>query len=258
MSQGSVPSSAASPPAGIRVVVRATAESAGEEAAQAVASAIGEAVRAQGFARVLFASAPSQLPMIEALKSADVPWSRVTALQVDEYVGIDPQAPQSFGRWLRDHLFDAVAPGTVELMRPDDDPMAECARYAALVATGSIDLACLGIGVNGHLAFNEPNRCAIDDPQLVRLVRLDAASRQQQVDDGCFASLAEVPTAAITLTMPALLAARRIAAMVPGSHKANAVARCVSGTVTPATPASALQTHPSVALFLDRDAASQL
>lgn len=242
--------------AGMRVVVRETAELAGAAAADAVAAAIGEAVRTQGFARVLFASAPSQLPMIEALKSRDVPWPRVTALHVDEYVGIDPAAPQGFGRWLRDHLFDDVKPGTVELMRPDADPAAEIARYAELVGTGSIDLACLGIGVNGHLAFNEPHQWSIDDPELVRLVRLDDVSRQQQVDDGCFATLPEVPTSAITLTVPALLAARHIVVTVPGSHKASAVAGCLSGAVTPAVPASALQTHRSVTLFLDQAAAA--
>ena len=258
MSPGTSSAPAASRPGGMRVVVRETAAQAGEEAAQAVAAAITEAVRAQGFARVLFASAPSQLPMIKALKAVDMPWSRVTALHVDEYSGIDPSAPQGFGQWLRDHLFDDVKPGVIELMRPDVDPAAECGRYANLVTAGSIDVGCLGIGVNGHLAFNEPNQWSIDDPQLVRPVRLDATSRQQQVDDGCFASLAVVPTTAITLTMPALLAARHLVVTVPGSRKADAVARCVSGDITPAVPASALQTHPSVELFLDRAAAAHI
>ena len=243
---------------GMQVVIRETAAEAGEEAARATAAAITAAVSARGFARVLFASAPSQLPMLEALKAIDVPWSRVTALHVDEYVGIAPSAPQGFGRWLRDHLFDDVQPAAVELMRPDVDPDAECARYAALVTPGSVDVGCLGIGVNGHLAFNEPYQWSTEDPELVRQVRLDATSRQQQVDDGCFAALADVPTTAITLTMPALLAARRLVVTVPGSQKADAVARCVSGDVTPAVPASALQTHPSVRLFLDRAAAAQI
>ncbi len=258
MSPGTSSTSAGSQPGGMQVVVRETAAQAGAEAAQAVAAAITDAVRAQGSARVLFASAPSQLRMIEALKSMEVPWSRVTALHVDEYAGIDPSAPQGFGRWLRDHLFDDVKPGMVELMRPDVDPATECARYAGLVAAGSIDVGCLGIGVNGHVAFNEPHQWSIDDPALVRPVRLDAASRQQQVDDGCFGALADVPTTAITLTMPALLAARHLVVTVPGSHKADAVARCVSGDVTPAVPASALRTHPSVALFLDRAAAARI
>lgn len=242
----------------MQVVTRETAADTGEEAARAVAAAISDAVRAQGFARVFFASAPSQLPMIDALKAIDLPWSRVTALHVDEYVGIAPSAPQGFGQWLRDHLFDDVKPGMVELMRPDVDSVAECARYANLVTPGSVDVGCLGIGVNGHLAFNEPYQWSIDDPALVRTVELDATSRQQQVDDGCFASLADVPTTAITLTMPALLAARRLVVTVPGSQKAAAVARCVLGDITPSAPASALQTHPSVTLFLDRAAAAQL
>lgn len=246
------------PSGGFRIAVGDTAAAAGEQAARAVMTAINDAVRAQGFARVLFASAPSQLPMIEALKNLDVPWSRVTALHVDEYVGIARSAPQGFGRWLRDHLFDDVKPGTVELMRPDVDPNVECKRYADILATGSIDACCLGIGVNGHLAFNEPYQWSIDDPELVRVVQLDATSRQQQVDDGCFSSIAEVPTSAITLTMRALLAARHLIVTVPGSHKAEAVAGCVSGAITSAVPASALRDHASAVLYLDRDAAASI
>ncbi|HEY5201449.1 MAG TPA: 6-phosphogluconolactonase [Acidothermaceae bacterium] len=255
---GSAFSAEASRATALRVVVRDTAPEAGADAAIAMATVLREAVRRQGLARVLFASAPSQSPMIDALKAQDVPWARVTALHIDEYVGIDPSAPQAFGRWLQDHLFNDVRPGVVELMRPDADPAQECERYGRLVAAAPIDVACLGIGVNGHLAFNEPYQWTIDDPVRARLVQLDVESRRQQVDDGCFASLDEVPTCAITLTIPTLLAARHLVVTVSGSHKAQAVARCVSGAITPAVPASALQTHTSVRLFLDRAAAAHV
>lgn len=241
--------------AAMRVVVRDLPGQAGADAAGEAAQIIRQVVRERGSARVLFASAPSQLPMLEALKEQDLPWSQVVALHLDEYVGIDPAAPQAFGQWLRDHLFDEVQPGVVELIRPDADAEEECRRYAAEVRAAPIDLVCLGIGVNGHIAFNEPYQWTIDDPVVARVVDLDTVSRQQQVDDGCFAGLAEVPTRAITLTVPAILSARHLVVMVPGAHKADAVAACVDGEVTPSVPASALRTHPSVALYLDSAAA---
>ncbi len=242
----------------LRLVVRESAALAGAAAASAAADLIRDAVRMQGAARVLFASAPSQIEMIEALKAELLPWSQVTALHLDEYVGIPAQDPRSFGQWLRNHLFDEVRPGAVELIRPDADPLQECRRYGEVLDAGPIDLACIGIGVNGHLAFNEPYQWTIDDLVRVRTAHLDTASRQQQVDDGCFASLAEVPTRAMTLTVAAVLASRHLVVMVPGAHKADAVARTVDGPVIPAVPASALQTHPAATLFLDRAAARQI
>lgn len=239
----------------VSVEVAGTAAEAGLRAAERVISRIRTAVRDQGSARVLFASAPSQTPLLDALKRADLPWAQVEALHVDEYVGIDPDAPQSFGRWLCTELFDVVRPGAVRLIDPRADPEEEAARYTAVLRSAPIDLACLGIGVNGHLAFNEPYQWSFEDTEWVRRVRLDQVSRQQQVDDGAFARLEDVPEEALSLTVPCLLEAHEIVISASGPQKAEAVHRTLYGDLTPAVPATALRHHERVGVFIDSDAA---
>lgn len=240
---------------GVSVQVAGTAAEAGVKAAERAVARIRAAVRDRGGARVLFASAPSQTPLLEALRRADVPWSQVEALHVDEYVGIDPDAPQSFGRWLCTQLFDVVRPGTVRLIDPRADPAEEAERYAEILRRAPIDLACLGIGVNGHLAFNEPYQWSFEDTAWVRQVRLDRISRQQQVDDGAFTTLEQVPELALTLTIPCLLRAEEIVVSASGRHKAEAVRRALHGDLTPAVPATALRHHERVGVFVDIAAA---
>jgi glucosamine-6-phosphate deaminase len=172
---------------------------------------------------------------------------------MDEYLGLAADAPQRFGAWLTRHLFSRIAFGAVHVIGQEPDPDLEAARYAALLAQAPIDIVCLGIGVNGHLAFNDPPVADLHDTKPVKVVELDEVCRQQQVDDGCFPALADVPTHAITLTIPRLLDAGQLFCVVPGASKRAAVEQSLYGPIGTACPASALRTHPRCALYLDRD-----
>ena len=241
-----------------RLVVRVYSDRAalGEAAAADAAEAIRAALAARGRVRVAFAAAPSQEEFLAALaETPGLDWSRVTAFQLDEYVGLPEEAPQRFGRFLRTRLFDRVGPGEVHLIgAPVDADGADeaCRRYAALVDAAPLDLVCLGIGENGHLAFNDPPVADFEDPERVKLVELDESCRRQQVNDGCFPSLDRVPTHAITLTIPTLLSGRRLVCVVPGPNKRDAVRRALAGPIATSCPASVLHTHPACTLYLDR------
>jgi glucosamine-6-phosphate deaminase len=227
----------------------------GAAAAAEVAAAMHSASAASGRVRMAFAAAPSQEEFLTALAAAPgLDWSRVTAFQLDDYVGLSEEAPQRFGEFLRTRLFDRVRPGEVHLIGPaegSEDAAAECRRYAALVGAAPLDIVCLGIGENGHLAFNDPPVADFQDPELVKVVELDDACRRQQVNDGCFAALDQVPTHAITLTIPALLGGRRLVCVVPGPTKREAVRRTLAGPIETACPAAILRTHPACTLYLD-------
>jgi glucosamine-6-phosphate deaminase len=226
----------------------------GQAAAADVAQAMRDALRTKDIARVVFASAPSQNDMINALATAaDIDWSRVTALHMDEYVGLPPGAPESFGTYLTQRLFDRVRPGRVELIDGNGDD--EARRYAELLAEAPIDIVCMGIGENGHIAFNDPEVADFADPLSVKMVELDERSRVQQVNDGCFPGISAVPTHAITLTIPALTSGRRLFCVVPGATKRDAVREALEGPITEACPASVLRRHPDCRLYLDADSA---
>jgi glucosamine-6-phosphate deaminase len=229
----------------------------GHAAAADIAEELRTRLRDQATVRMVFAAAPSQDSMFESLAVADgIDWSRVTALHMDEYVGIDTSVPQSFARYLNDRLFDLVRPGRVELIDGSAEPEAESRRYSGLLAEGPVDIVCLGIGENGHIAFNDPQFADFADPLSVKVVDLDTRSRQQQVNDGCFAQLSDVPERAITLTVPALTAGRRLFCVVPGQTKAAAVRSALRDPVSTACPATILREHPACHLYLDPDSAS--
>lgn len=243
----------------VSVTVSPDRASMGAAAAADAAPAILEAIDERGRARVVFASAPSQRDMLSALATRhDLDWSRVDAFHMDEYVGLPATAPQAFGQWLRDHLFDRVRGGRLAAIDPAAAPEAEATRYGLLVMSHPLDLVCLGIGENGHLAFNEPQQARLDDERAACVVELDPMSRQQQVSDGQFSHLDLVPTTAITLTVPTLLSARTIVGTVPGPQKANAVAAALDGPIGTECPASFLRTHDRVHLHLDHDSAARL
>jgi glucosamine-6-phosphate deaminase len=237
-----------------RLVVHAHPDRAamGLAAGRDAAAAIQAAVQREGRARVVLACAPSQNETLATLAAAAVDWSRVTIFHMDEYVGLNATHPASFRRYLQEHFFSSVRPAAFHGIAGEaKDVAAECARYAALLSAAPIDVVCLGIGENGHLAFNDPPVADFTDPAAVKVVELDEACRRQQVNDGCFASLAEVPRRALTLTIPTLLGARRLVATVPGMRKAAAVRAALRGPVTTACPASILRTHPAATLHLD-------
>jgi glucosamine-6-phosphate deaminase len=207
---------------------------------------------------VIFAAAASQLDMLDALAGEDgIDWSRVDAFHLDEYVGLPKGDPRSFGRWLQDHIWGRVAPGRVHLIDgANPDPGAESQRYGALLDDGGIDLGLIGIGENGHLAFNDPHVADFDDPLTVKPVEIDDTSRHQQVRDGAFPAFEDVPRLALTVTMSAILASRSLSVVVPGAQKATAVSRTLDGPIETACPASALRRHPDAVLFLDEPAFS--
>jgi glucosamine-6-phosphate deaminase len=229
----------------------------GQAAARSVAEKMREILSVEENLSIVFASAPSQNEFLEALSQIPgIHWNKVTAFHLDEYIGLPSEASESFGHFLRTKLFEKVFPGNVHYLNGTaEDLEAECQRYAALLRAHPLDIACIGIGENGHLAFNDPPFADFQDPLLVKIVRLDDVSRQQQVHDDCFKSLEQVPQKAITLTIPAILAAKSIYCMVPARSKAEAVRRTLEGPISTSCPASILRTHPQAVLFLDTDSA---
>lgn len=236
----------------LRVGSFATRAAMGRAAANDIAVAIRTRLDAAAGVRMIFAAAPSQGDMIEALISEpDIDWRRITAFHMDEYIGLAAGAPQRFAVWLAEHLFGRLPFAAVHPILPEPDPRAAAARYGVLLDAAPIDIVCLGIGVNGHIAFNDPPVADFTDPLDVKIVELDNVCRQQQVDDDCFPDLAAVPERAVTLTIPRLLRADRLFCVVPGAHKRAAVGNALNGPISTDCPASVLRRHADCTLYLD-------
>jgi glucosamine-6-phosphate deaminase len=227
-------------------------ETLGRTAADEIAGELRSRLARQDGVRMIFAAAPSQQETLEWLRVAEgIDWHRVTAFHMDEYLGLPPRAPQRFAEWLKIALFDHVPLAKVHLLEPDREGAVR--QYAEELAAAPIDLVVLGFGVNGHLAFNDPPDADLDDPSPVRVVELAEASRRQQVDDGLFDRLGDVPTEAVTLTVPRLLDAGRLFCVVPGAAKAAAVGAALNDPIGPACPATALRRHADCTLYLDKE-----
>jgi glucosamine-6-phosphate deaminase len=236
-----------------------TKQELGRAAAERAKAAIGEAIARSGEARVIAATGASQFEFLDALTAApSIDWERVEMFHLDEYVGLPDTHPASFRRYLRERIVQRVHPRAFHYLAGDgEDPAAECRRVGALLARAPIDVAFVGIGENGHLAFNDPPAdFETDEPYLV--VELDEACRRQQLGEGWFATLDDVPRRAISMSIRQILKAREILCVVPDARKAKAVRDCLEGEVTPVHPSSILQTHPATTVFLDRDSASLL
>ena len=244
----------------LQVEIHPDARAMGMAAAGKVRTAMLALLATKPGISMLFAAAPSQNTTLEALlEFDDIPWERVTAFHMDEYVGIQESAPQAFRSYLHAHLFAHKPFKAVHVIKGEaKDANAEAERYAALLRSHGLDLVLLGIGENGHIAFNDPPDARFDEPTWTKVVRLSEASRVQQVHDGCFERLELVPERAITVTIPAFMAARSLCCVVPYTRKAVAVERTVNGAVTPYCPASILRTHPDATLFLDEESAALL
>lgn len=231
----------------------------GKAAAADIAAAIGLVVAEQGEARVVFGAAPSQHETLAALIShSEVDWTKVHAFHMDEYLGLPPGAPERFGEWLKREFFERVRLASVEYMQPERGAENEALRYGGLVSAAPIDVVCLGIGVNGHIAFNDPPVADFDDVETVKVVDLDDVCREQQVSDGAFLSLDDVPTRALTLTIPALMAGRQLFCMVPGASKRHALAATMTAATTTRWPATILRTHPRCRIYSDTSAVSAI
>ena len=208
--------------------------------------------------RMIFAAAPSQNEVLAALAAdKEIPWERVHAFHMDEYIGLAADAPQGFGNFLREHIFGIAPFASVSYIDISaEDAEAECARYASLLAKAPIDIVVMGIGENGHIAFNDPPVADFEDKKAVKPVALDEVCRKQQVNDGCFASLDEVPKTAITLTVPTLMAGGALFCIVPAKTKAAAVKNTLSGEIGEWCPATALRRHENATLYLDADSSA--
>ncbi|MEO8436797.1 MAG: glucosamine-6-phosphate deaminase [Pyrinomonadaceae bacterium] len=232
----------------------------GNAAAAVIASEIRGVIEKRGRAVVIFASAPSQNEFLSALvETPGIDWSRVIALHLDEYLGMNKDAPQSFRRFLIDRLVNRVPLGEFHGLRGEaDDGAAEARRYADLLAANPPDFAVLGIGENGHLAFIDPPFCNFEDPEAVKVVELDEGCRRQQVNDGAFSTLEEVPRDALSLTIPTLMALPKLFAIAPGPAKRSAIKGAVEGPIATTCPASILRRHPDAHLFIDEASAEFL
>jgi glucosamine-6-phosphate deaminase len=228
-------------------------------AAEEAAECLRKALASQSGATAILASAASQIIFLEHLvAAAGIQWSRVTLFHMDEYLGIAEDHPASFRRFLRERVELRVRPKAFHYVRGEaDQPIGECDRYDALLRAQPIDLCCLGIGENGHIAFNDPPVADFEDRRWVKLVKLDEACRRQQVGEGAFADLEAVPKYAYTLTVPALCGARRMICVVPERRKAAAVRNALTGPISPSCPASMLRRQAQAVLYLDADSASE-
>ncbi len=242
----------------LRVITFDQSVQLGRAAAALTAAAVRTAVAERGSARVAMATGNSQLEMVAALlQHTDVPWSEVTVFHLDEYVGMDADHPASFRRWIRERIEEPLRPRTVHYIQGDaPDSEAECRRYEGLLRSAPLDLVCMGIGENGHIAFNEPDRTDFEDRAWARVIELDDVSRAQQVGEGHFPSVRDTAKHAISLTVPALLSARTVHVAVPERRKAEAVRATLTDDISPSCPATVLRHQDHALLFLDRDSAS--
>ncbi len=233
-----------------------TREEMGKVAAVDAAERINHVIAEKGEATVVFAAAPSQNELLAALKDANIDWTKVRAMHMDEYIGLPEDHEAGFGNFLRRAIFDDLPFKAVHFLYGKDEPETICARYSELLEKYPPDLVLLGVGENGHLAFNDPAVADFEDPKAVKIVELDDVCRMQQVNDGCFATFDDVPEKAITLTMSAILSIENAVTVVPGKTKAQAIKNMLHGEITTECPASILRTKENAVLYLDADSAA--
>jgi len=235
-------------------------EDMGKEAARNVSDTIQKLLEKRNEINMIFAAAPSQSNFLkELINDKRIQWEKINAFHMDEYIGLEKEAPQGFGNFLRDHIFSRVPFKSVHYINGRaEDPSAESERYARLLTQYPVDIVCLGIGENGHIAFNDPPVADFNDPKQVKVVGLDMACKQQQVNENLFAEVNLVPTHAITVTIPALLKAKYMYCMVPAKNKAEAVYRTLNDEISEKCPATILRKKKDVILYLDEDSATLL
>ena len=244
----------------LNVKIFESSAEAGRSAAELVVSRLKTAISENSKANLILATGASQFDFLKALKiSNDIDWKKITVFHLDEYKNMSDQHPASFRKYLRERILDEVKPAMVHLLAGDArDIEAETRRYEDLLRAHPVDVACIGIGENGHIAFNDPAVADFNDPRLVKVVELDEPCRRQQLGEGWFKSLDEVPTHALSLTIPAMMNCHTISCVVPDARKAQAVYDTIHGPVSTACPASILRKHKDVTLFLDSYSAKNL
>ena len=244
----------------LTVNIYETRDTMGQAAASDVKKKILSLLKEKETVRMIFAAAPSQNEVLASLASdKEIPWERVHAFHMDEYIGLSSDAPQGFGNFLKAHIF-GIAPfasvSYIDISATDAD--AECARYATLLGEAPVDIVVMGIGENGHIAFNDPPVADFKDAKAVKPVTLDEICRKQQVNDGCFQSIEDVPRTAITLTVPTLFAGGALFCIVPAATKAKAVKDTLTGEIGEWCPATILRRHTNATLYLDGDSSALL
>jgi glucosamine-6-phosphate deaminase len=240
--------------------IHPSGEAAGAAAASAAAEFLRQSCAPSIGLGVIFATGASQLCTLDALTSTPgLPWERVRGFHLDEYVGLSSEHPASFCRYLREHLTRLVPIGEFyEMDGTSPYPERMCASYINKLRSCNPQLCLLGIGENGHLAFNDPAEADFDDPQGIKMVELDFVCRQQQVAEGWFTALEEVPERAFTLTIPTILQVPKLIVSVPGSRKARVIRRVLEGPISTQCPATILRTHPGATVYLDKESAAEL
>ena len=231
----------------------------GVAAADYVEGKLFEAIEKRGVANLILGTGASQYPLHDELLKREIDWKKINLFHLDEYIGIDNRHPASFRRFLRERIAEKVSPKSVFYINGDTaDTDTEIRHYEVLLKNNPVDVACIGIGENGHIAFNDPGIADFDDPVLLKVVELDDACRRQQVGEGWFPDISDVPEKAITLTVTAILNCRSICCTVPDSRKSEAVLKTLTGDISNECPASVLRRHNDAVLFLDIFAASKL
>jgi len=243
----------------LEVQVYQTRSEMGLQAAALLKDTVNELLSTQSYINIIFAAAPSQNEFLAALIKHEIDWSRINAFHMDEYVGLDAAAPQGFGNFLNQRLFNLVPFHSVHLMNGNAvNILEECTRYENLLIEYPPDIVCMGIGENGHLAFNDPPVADFNDLVNVKMVELEAPCRQQQVNDGCFETIEQVPTHALTLTIPILMKGRFVFCVVPGAAKSTAVYNTLNQNISEKFPSTIVRTHANAILFLDAQSAKNI
>lgn len=230
----------------------------GAAAARDLSAKIKELLKTKSELNIIFAAAPSQNEVLASLVAdKTIPWKKINAFHMDEYLGLDAEAPQGFGNFLRDRIFSLVPFKSVNYIDVSaKDPDDEAERYGKIIDSHPTDIVVMGIGENGHIAFNDPPVADFNDKKTAKSVKLDEVCRQQQVNDGCFEKLSDVPTHAITLTVPTLARAPWLFCVVPAKTKAEAVKNTLCGEIGEHCPATILRTHGGATLYLDQDSSA--
>ncbi len=236
------------------VFVFETRNKLGKQAAFDIQNKINQLLSVQSEVRIIFAAAPSQNEVLKYLvESKDIPWNKIVAFHMDEYIGLDESAPQLFSNFLAKKLFDLLPFKAIHLI-DGNNAEGECERYEKLISEAPIDIICLGIGENGHIAFNDPLVADFNDPMVIKKVELDMVCRNQQVNDGCFSSIDKVPNNAYTLTIPTLMSGKYLFCVVPGTTKRNAVYQTLNHpAISTEWPSTILRNHPSCQFYFDAD-----
>jgi len=244
----------------LKVKVFESREEMGQKAARETGKALRDQLNQKEVVNVIFAAAPSQNEFLKCLiKEEGIAWTRVNAFHMDEYIGLEKDAPQGFGNFLKMQIFDKVPFASVNYINGQaEDLDQECKRYGKLLNDYPVDIVCMGIGENGHIAFNDPPVANFADKEHIKVVDLDNVCRQQQVNDGCFLTIDQVPRRAFTLTIPSLMKASRIFCVVPGERKAEAVANTLIEKRTNQHPSTILRTHNNVVIYLDKQSSMML